>query len=151
MTAFLQITTNFSTLNLPPNDCSRKQSFWGLKLPEPLNGHTLSRRKIEWVCRCWLTSRVYGERSSFLRVTTHKGGIFIGDRECKKSNRVLLVRFNKGFGFNGLGGGGGGGGGKDDGTTARVLGNLTLAILLTYLTMTGQLGWVLDTIVSLWV
>ncbi|KAF5478728.1 hypothetical protein F2P56_005266 [Juglans regia] len=59
--------------------------------------------------------------------------------------RVVLVRFNQGFGFNG-----GGGGGRDDGATARILGNLALAIGLTYLSMTGQLGWVLDAIVSVW-
>ncbi|OWM81201.1 hypothetical protein CDL15_Pgr007232 [Punica granatum] len=53
----------------------------------------------------------------------------------KRRKRVVLVRFNNqgGFGFNG------GGGGKDDGVTARVVGNLVLAIGLTYLSMTGQL------------
>lgn len=63
-----------------------------------------------------------------------------------------MVKFNNGF--NGLGGGGGeggGGGGRINGETARVLGNLGLAIVLTYLTMNGQLGWLLDAIVSLWV
>lgn len=60
---------------------------------------------------------------------------------------MVVVGFNQGFGFNG----GGGGGGKDDGGTARILGNLALAIGLTYLSVTGQLGWVLDAIVSIWV
>ena len=59
---------------------------------------------------------------------------------------MVVVGFNQGFGFNG-----GGGGGKDDGSTARILGNLALAIGLTYLSVTGQLGWVLDAIVSIWV
>ncbi|KAF3656716.1 hypothetical protein FXO37_15339 [Capsicum annuum] len=36
------------------------------------------------------------------------------------------------------------------GIIVRVLSNLVLAIGLTYLTMTGQLGWVLDAIVSVW-
>lgn len=59
---------------------------------------------------------------------------------------MVVVAANQGFGFNG-----GGGGDWDKGTTTRVLGNLALAIGLTYLTMTGQLGWILDTIVSIWV
>ena len=65
----------------------------------------------------------------------------------KRKKRVVVVRFNQGFGFNG----GGGGGGRDDGATARILGNLALAIGLTYLSFSGQLGWVLDAIVSVWV
>lgn len=65
-----------------------------------------------------------------------------------KGRKGLSVRANQGFGFNG---GGGGGGGWGRSSTTRVLGNLTLAIGLTYLTMTGQLGWILDTIVSIWV
>lgn len=64
-----------------------------------------------------------------------------------KKKRVVLVRFNN-LKFNG---GGGGGGGKDDGGTAKMLGNVALAVGLTYLTFTGQLGWILDTIVSIWV
>ena len=60
--------------------------------------------------------------------------------------RVGLVKNNQGFGFNG-----GGGGGKGNGANSRLLGNLALAIGLTYLSMTGQLGWILDAIVSIWV
>ncbi|CAN4102845.1 unnamed protein product [Withania somnifera] len=68
---------------------------------------------------------------------------------CEK--RMVLAKFKQGFGFDGIGdGGGGGGGGRGDGETVRVLSNLVLAIGLTYLTMTGQLGWVLDAIVSVW-
>ncbi|XP_006654608.2 uncharacterized protein LOC102719015 [Oryza brachyantha] len=44
----------------------------------------------------------------------------------------------------------GGGGGGRRGTTGRVVGNLAFAALLTYLATTGQLRWVLDAIVSLW-
>ncbi|PPD89211.1 hypothetical protein GOBAR_DD13855 [Gossypium barbadense] len=36
------------------------------------------------------------------------------------------------------------------GNTARLVGNIALAIGLTYLSATGQLGWVLDAIVSIW-
>lgn len=46
---------------------------------------------------------------------------------------------------------GGGGSGKNDSSTMRVLGNLALAVGLTYLSLNGQLGWVLDAIVSVWV
>lgn len=63
-----------------------------------------------------------------------------GLKRMKK--RVILVRSNLGFG--------GGGGRRDDNNNARVLGNLALAIGLTYLTMTNQLGWILDAIVSVW-
>ncbi|KAJ4871241.1 Uncharacterized protein Rs2_47136 [Raphanus sativus] len=42
------------------------------------------------------------------------------------------------------------GGGDNNGNNGRILGNLALAIGLTYLSMTGQLGWVLDAIVSVW-
>lgn len=76
-----------------------------------------------------------------------KNGVLWEEKGCKRKKRVVLVKNNQGFGFNG----GGGGGGRDDGATARILGNLALAIGLTYLSMTGQLGWILDAIVSIWV
>lgn len=75
-----------------------------------------------------------------------KNGVLWEEKGCKRKKRVVLVKNNQGFGFNG-----GGGGGRDDGATARILGNLALAIGLTYLSMTGQLGWILDAIVSIWV
>ncbi|KMT13006.1 hypothetical protein BVRB_4g087210 [Beta vulgaris subsp. vulgaris] len=64
--------------------------------------------------------------------------------DLRRQKRVVLVKFNQFPNFNG------GNDKRDDGTSARVLVNLALAVGLTYLTMTGQLGWVLDTIVSLW-
>ncbi|KAF3778483.1 hypothetical protein EJ110_NYTH32894 [Nymphaea thermarum] len=67
----------------------------------------------------------------------HGGGL-------PKRTGLIVVRVNRGFGFNG----GGGGGGNEN---TRIVGNLILAIALTYLTMTGQLGWLLDAIVSLWI
>ncbi|KAL0306477.1 UNVERIFIED_CONTAM: hypothetical protein Sradi_6065000 [Sesamum radiatum] len=80
----------------------------------------------------------------FLGVGRREDGILVN-----RGRRVVVVRFNNGF--NGLGGGGGGDGNERiNSETARVLGNLALAILLTYLSMTGQLGWLLDAIVSLW-
>ncbi|CAH8354975.1 unnamed protein product [Eruca vesicaria subsp. sativa] len=54
--------------------------------------------------------------------------------------RVFKVSCNKGLGFNG----------GDSNGNGRILGNLALAIGLTYLSMTGQLGWLLDAIVSVW-
>ncbi|KAL1346140.1 hypothetical protein HN51_019865 [Arachis hypogaea] len=74
-----------------------------------------------------------------------RNGILL--EENKGCKRVVIVRNNQGFGFNG----GGGGGGRDDGANVRILGNLALAIGLTYLSMTGQLGWILDAIVSIWI
>jgi hypothetical protein len=82
-------------------------------------------------------ARAYGERWSFLSGSGREGVILAEDR-WKRKKRVVLVRFNQRFGFNG------GGGGGDNGATARVLGNLILAIGLTYLSMTGQLGWLLQ-------
>ncbi|KAL3736226.1 hypothetical protein ACJRO7_025219 [Eucalyptus globulus] len=88
----------------------------------------------------------YGEKLSFLEVGRVQNGILVKEEKLKRNGRAVVVRFNQGFGFNG----GGGGGGRDDGATARVVGNLVLAIGLTYLSMTGQLGWVFDAIVSIW-
>ncbi|KAG4960840.1 hypothetical protein JHK82_037519 [Glycine max] len=82
----------------------------------------------------------------FLGGEVFKNGVLWEEKGCKRKKRVVLVKNNQGFGFNG----GGGGGGRDDGATARILGNLALAIGLTYLSMTGQLGWILDAIVSIW-
>ncbi|KAL4202015.1 hypothetical protein AMTRI_Chr02g218850 [Amborella trichopoda] len=59
-----------------------------------------------------------------------------------KRERVVLVQ---GFGFNG------GNGNDESNNTARVVGNLVLAIGLAYLSLTGQLGWLLDAIVSIWI
>lgn len=83
----------------------------------------------------------YNQRS--FRLGFESGHRLLSD----KKKRVVLVRLNN-LKFNG---GGGGGGGKDDGGTAKMLGNVALAVGLTYLTLTGQLGWILDTIVSIWV
>ncbi|XP_058773791.1 uncharacterized protein LOC131648009 [Vicia villosa] len=91
--------------------------------------------------------RAYRERGSFLGGKVYKNGVLMGEKGCKKKKRVVLVKNNQGFGFNN----GGGGGGRDDGGTARILGNLALAIGLTYLSVTGQLGWILDAIVSIWI
>ncbi|XP_054816388.1 uncharacterized protein LOC129316137 [Prosopis cineraria] len=96
------------------------------------------------------SSTGFGERWRFLgeaRRFTNK--VLLEERICKgkkkKSKRMVLAKSNQGFGFND------GGGGGDNGTTSRLLANLALAIGLTYLSMTGQLGWILDAIVSVWI
>lgn len=88
------------------------------------------------------------ERWSFLEVREGKDGILVREEGWRRRKRVVLVKSNQGFG--------GGGGGRDNGGTARLLGNLALAIGLTYLSVTGQIGllfdaigWVFDVVVSL--
>ncbi|KAF5189339.1 U3 small nucleolar rna-associated protein 14 b isoform [Thalictrum thalictroides] len=73
---------------------------------------------------------------SILRVGREKDG-----KRRRNKRRIVVVRVNQ-FG--------GGEGGSDNSNNARILGNLALAIGLTYLTMTNQLGWILDAIVSIW-
>ncbi|KAJ3674927.1 hypothetical protein LUZ60_005543 [Juncus effusus] len=72
----------------------------------------------------------------------------LGRRKEGKGRMILVRANNKGFNFdmnfnsrNGNRGGGGGGNG-------RIIGNLVVAAGLTYLSVTGQLRWVLDAIVS---
>jgi hypothetical protein len=89
--------------------------------------------------------RAYGERWSFLGGSGREDVILAEEDRWKRKKMVILVRFNQRFGFNG------GGGGGDSVAIARVLGNFALAIGLTYRSMTGQLGWLLDAIVSIWV
>ncbi|OIT00696.1 PREDICTED: uncharacterized protein LOC109229147 isoform X1 [Nicotiana attenuata] len=144
MAALAQISINFLALNTPHNALYRKPNSIGLKLQRPIYCYThLSTRKVS----LWNMLRAFKEKSSFLTVKRDKNGIL--DRGEK---RMVFVKFKQGFGFDGIGdgGGGGGGGGKDNSNTVRVVTNLVLAIGLTYLSMTGQLGWVLDAIVSVW-
>ncbi|EOA17429.1 hypothetical protein CARUB_v10005733mg [Capsella rubella] len=69
-----------------------------------------------------------------------KNGVLASEKALTRQRREVRVSCNKGLGFNGGGNNGNG----------RILGNLALAIGLTYLSMTGQLGWILDAIVSVW-
>ncbi|KAJ9562766.1 hypothetical protein OSB04_007926 [Centaurea solstitialis] len=103
--------------------------------------YSFNRRR-RYVCCCYHHHRKGFNFDSFNPTTTN---LLFSDEITKKNKRVVLVRFNN-LGFNG-----GGGGGGDDGGRGRVLGNLALAIGLSYLSFTGQLGWVLDAIVSVWV
>lgn len=65
-------------------------------------------------------------------------GMLASEKALNRRRRVVRVR---GLKFNG----------GDNNGNGRILGNLALAIGLTYLSMTGQLGWILDAIVSVWV
>ncbi|XP_030443071.1 uncharacterized protein LOC115665335 [Syzygium oleosum] len=115
--------------------------------PRPSNRHSISRPTLASLHRNSFKLKPTGEKLSFFEVGRVQNGVLVKEGEkLKRSTRVVVVRFNRGFGFNG----GGGGGGRDDGATGRVVGNLVLAIGLAYLSMTGQLGWVLDAIVSIW-
>lgn len=143
MTAVLQISINFSACKLRTlhdDDIFKK----------PIKLNLPTRRKIGAFHRNRFRARGFRERWSFSGVGRREDGILVKGEEWKRKRKkgVVMVRFNQGFGFNG---GGGGGGGSDNGATARLLGNIALAIGLTYLSVTGQLGWLLDAIVSIWV
>lgn len=149
MAALVQVSINFSTLNISHSP-SKKLIFWGLKsLQKPIKRYNFTRAEGEYLRKSGFKKGVSEDRLSFLGGNRHRDGILIRGDRWMRSKRVVLTRFKEDFGFGGLGGGGGGGG-RDNGATARVLGNLALAIGLTYLSMTGQFGWVLDAIVSIW-
>lgn len=140
----LQIPINVSACNSLCDDLGKKRSCFGLKFLQPINWVSLSRRKIGTFHENGFNFTAFARRMSLFGDERERGGLFLRE-ERRRSKRVVLVRVNQGFGFNG------GGGGRDNSNTARILGNLALAIGLTYLSMTGQLGWVLDAIVSIWV
>ncbi|KAL9257682.1 hypothetical protein AKJ16_DCAP07111 [Drosera capensis] len=76
--------------------------------------------------------------------------VLVGDERWRRKwkKMALYGKFDDRVEFGG--GGGGGGGRGDGGLTARALVNLVLAVGLTYLAMTGKLGWIIDAVVSLW-
>ncbi|KAM5585900.1 hypothetical protein ABKV19_005021 [Rosa sericea] len=132
MTAIVQISINSLAFRLSSlqNDTYNK----------PIKYCSLPRTKIASLKLNSFKLRAFWESGSI-----SGDGILVKDEGWnRKKKRDVVVRFNQGFGFNG------GGGGKDDGTTTRVLGNIVVAIGLTYLSFTGQLGWLLDAIVSIW-
>lgn len=143
MTPLLQISLNISAFKF------ESLLKYEIHKKKPSNCYSLLRAKLGSLQDNRFKLKAYGERWSLLGGSKCGDGILVREEGRKRKKRVVVVRFNQGFGFNG--GGGGGGGGRDDGATARVLGNLALAIGLTYLSFTGQLGWVLDAIVSVWV
>ncbi|KAI4322889.1 hypothetical protein L6164_022540 [Bauhinia variegata] len=138
MTSLFQIPIKFSDFkfNSFHDDIFKKPTFSFAPLDTKLASFRQGNFKL----------RAFEERSSFLGGRRLRNGVLLAETERgrKRKNRVVLVKNNQGFGFNG-------GGGRDDGATARLLGNIALAIGLTYLSMTGQLGWILDAIVSIWI
>lgn len=137
MATLLQISLTFSSFS------SSYEGFYG----KPIVCYSLKRPKIASLQqKSFKLGAFRRQRWSFGEVG--RDGILVKEEGWKRKRRVVLVRFSQGFGG---GGRGGGGGGKIDSDTARLLGNIALAIGLTYLSVTGQLGWVLDTIVSIWV
>ncbi|XP_059661551.1 uncharacterized protein LOC132307729 [Cornus florida] len=149
MTTLTQIPINFSAFNSLLNDSSKKLNSFGLKLSQPINYYSLSTIKLASLHQRNFKLGVSKKVWSFIGVSGGTDGILVREEGWKRKKRVIVVRFNQGLGFNN-GSGGGGGGGGDNNNTGRILGNLALAIGLTYLSMTGQLGWVLDAIVSVW-
>ncbi|KAG6395542.1 hypothetical protein SASPL_141661 [Salvia splendens] len=143
MAALIKISISFSHARpLPAYTYSAKKfGLNKLNLLRPICYRSTSRTKIESFHKDRFKAGVSRENRPFLGVGKGKDGV-----PGSRGKRVVLVKFRNGF--NGLGGGGGGG--RVGGETARTVGNLALAILLTYLSMTGQLGWLLDAIVSLW-
>ncbi|KAJ7981694.1 U3 small nucleolar RNA-associated protein 14 B isoform 3 [Quillaja saponaria] len=137
MNTLLHISVNFSTFKPScfHDDISKKPTY----------SFSLSSSKFAPFHQSSFKLKAYGGRCSFLGCGISKAGVLLKEEGRNRRERLVVVRFNQGFGFNG-----GGGGGRDDGATARLLGNLALAGGLTYLSMTGQLGWVLDAIVSIW-
>ncbi|XP_075513929.1 uncharacterized protein LOC142549064 [Primulina tabacum] len=144
MQALLQISINFPALKAlhKQNGYPNKKHSYKLRFLQPVSYYTGSRVKIEFVTKDGFKTGALRNRLSYFGSSWNKDGILV-----RRGRRVVLVNFKKRF--DGIGGGGGRGGGVNS-ETARVLGNLALAILLTYLSMTGQLGWLLDAIVSLW-
>ncbi|XP_061376528.1 uncharacterized protein LOC133318541 [Gastrolobium bilobum] len=138
MTTLVQLSIKFS--HLKPNF-----SYDGI-YKRPVFSFSQFETKFSSFHQSSFKLRAYRERWSYMGGTVFKNGVLLEEKGCKREKRVALVKNNQGFGFNG-----GGGDGRDDGATARILGNLALAIGLTYLSVTGQLGWILDAIVSIWI
>lgn len=144
MQTLLQISINFPALNSlhKQNGYPNNKHSYKLRFLQPISYYTGSRVKIDFVTEDGFKTGALRNRLSYFGSSWNEDGILV-----RRGRRVVLVNFKKGF--NGIGGGAGDG--RVNSETARVLGNLALAILLAYLSMTGQLGWLLDAIVSLWV
>lgn len=135
MSTLLQTSINISAFNILLDNFVKK----------PVNFYPVSRTKTDYFHQNGFKLKAYRERWSFVGGIQGKYGILTNEEGRKRKKRVVAVKFNQGFGFNG-----GGGGGGDNNNTARIVGNLALAAGLTYLSVTGQLGWFLDAIVSIW-
>ncbi|KAF9590258.1 hypothetical protein IFM89_032036 [Coptis chinensis] len=138
MTTTLPISANISAFNKLYHVLSKRRTSFTLKCLRPITCYAFSRKKIDSFHENKFKMKDVNELCCYFGVRREKDGILSRKNERR---RVVVVRVNQ-FG---------GGGGRDDGNNARILGNLALAIGLTYLSMTGQLGWVLDAIVSVWI
>lgn len=138
MTTPSSISITISTYTHQQNPITTPTCKFLIKSPQPIKFYHL---------KCTKMSSFPQNCSNIKLCTFRNQGFLHGVRtsDLRRQKRVVLVKFNQFPNFNG------GNDKRDDGTSARVLVNLALAVGLTYLTMTGQLGWVLDTIVSLWV
>ncbi|KAJ4845243.1 hypothetical protein Tsubulata_003858 [Turnera subulata] len=135
MTILLQNSINFFPVKV----------FHDHEHKRPVHAHSPPSSKIAPFEHNRFQLRVFDERGNGLVVGAGKDGILVREdgwereRIRRRKKRVVKVRF---FGSNN----GGGGGGGDNSGTVRLLGNIALAIGLTYLSMTGQLGWVFDAV-----
>ncbi|KAL7218196.1 hypothetical protein ACSBR2_011468 [Camellia fascicularis] len=135
MTTLLQISINCSALNTSHDDRIKRQRCCGLRFSEPINCHSVSRTKIGSLHQRRFKLGVFRERWSFLEVGRDQDGILVGEEGWKRKKRVVVVKFNQGFGFNG---GGGGGGGRDNSSTARILVILPIVDLGAFLWWPGR-------------
>ncbi|KAI3844538.1 hypothetical protein MKX03_006923 [Papaver bracteatum] len=150
----LQISINISTLNSSCDYLNRckflKRSFFSLKFLQPTSLYSPSGTNIGCVLKNGFNLRDLEEKNCLLG---EKNQILLRlERRIRRNDkRVVVVKANGGFGLSGSGGGrGGGGGGGDNNGTGKLLGNIAVVIGLAYLSVTDQLGWILDAIVSLW-
>lgn len=144
MAALIQIPFNFPAVNTPRRASIGKNRFYGLTPLKRGNYCAVSSVKIGSFYPNGGKFGAFRDGSCFWEVSRGEVGVFLKEERRSEKRRVVLVRFNSLDG-------GDGGGGRDNSETVRVLGNIALAIVLTYLTVTGQLGWVFDAIVSVWV
>ncbi|KAJ8754620.1 hypothetical protein K2173_010711 [Erythroxylum novogranatense] len=129
MTSLLQLSVNSSSLNTLQSIVYKRSTY----------SHSGPSSKSASFTQKGFKLRAFSQKWRLLEVGRRKDAILFKKEGWKRNKRVVLVRFNQGFGFNG-------GGGNDKSSTVRLLGNIALAFGLTYLSVTGQLGWVFDAI-----
>ncbi|KAK7855076.1 hypothetical protein CFP56_029783 [Quercus suber] len=130
MTPLLQISLNISAFKF------ESLLQYEIRKKKPSNCYSLSRAKLGSLHDNRFKLKAYGERWSLLGGSKCGDGILVREEGWKGKKRVVAVRFNQGFGFNG--GGGGGGGGRDDGATARLL---LFAVLVPIVGLGAFLWW----------
>ncbi|KAI3928444.1 hypothetical protein MKW98_024045 [Papaver atlanticum] len=138
----LQISISISSLNRSCDNLNRKRSFSSLKFLQPTSSYSPGAKNGFKLRGLKERSFLLGEKNEIL--------LRLERRISRKNRRVVVVKANGGFGLKGNGGGGGGGGGNNN-DTGKLLGNIAVVIGLVYLSVTDQLGWILDAIVSLWI